>query len=348
MVYKGEMMNIENEIFKKCVIVYDKLVPYGFKKNGESYTISKNILDNSFRVDVEILETTGVVSGKVIDLSFHEEYTNYRVEKQIGEFVNRIRKEFENVLFDIKNNCTVASYFSTNQANRITNLIIQQYNDIPEFAWDKFPGYGIFKNSDNGKWYGLIMNINKSKIDSGDEEVEVLNVKLDENKIDYLLSKKGFYSAYHMNKKNWISILLDGTIDDEKIMSYIEESHQFTEQVDEWIIPANPKYYDVIHCFDETDTILWKQSNNINIGDLVYLYVANPYSSIFYKCEVLEVNIPYEYEDKNVSMSRVMKIKLVTKFDQSKYTFEKLKKYGIKAIRGPRSMPRKLSVEINK
>lgn len=340
-------MNIENEIFKKSKIDYDKLISYGFKMIDGKYIISKTILNSSFRVDVEISDI-GIVKGKIIDLSFNEEYTNYRIENQTGEFASKIRKEFENILLDIKNSCTTTNYFITNQANRIANLIVEKYNDIPKFAWDKFPGYGIFKNPNNDKWYGLIMNINKSKIDNGNEEVEILNVKLNEDEIGHLLNKKGFYKAYHMNKENWITILLDDTIKDEEIMNYIEESHKFTEQINEWIVPANPKYYDIINCFNDTDTIMWKQSNNINIGDLVYLYVADPYSAILYKCEVLEVNIPYEYEDKNLSMSKIMKIKLLEKFDEDKYTFEKLNKYGIKAIRGPRRMPEELSKVINK
>lgn len=340
-------MNIENEIFKKSRIEYDKLISYGFKRIDEYYIISRNILNGSFRVDVEI-SIDGVIKGKVYDLAFDEEYTNYRIENQTGGFVNQVREEFKRILIDIRDNCTTTNYFNTKQANRITNLIIKQYNDLPEFIWNKFPGYGIFRNPNNDKWYGLIMNINKSKIDNGNEEVEILNVKLDKNEIAILLKKKGFYKAYHMNKENWISILLDGTISDEEIMSYIEKSHKFTEQVDEWIVPANPKYYDVINCFNDTNTILWKQSNNINVGDLVYLYVAAPYSSILYKCQVVEVNIPYEYKDESISMSKVMRIKLLTKFDKDKYNFEVLNKCGIKSIRGPRTIPKELSEEINK
>lgn len=339
-------MNIENKIFEKTIIIYDRLISYGFKKIDNQYIISKNILDDSFRIDIKI-STDGLVKGKVYDLSFNEEYTNYRVENQTGEFVNKIRKSFEDFLIDIRNNCTTPKYFITNQANRITDFIIKQYNDIPKFAWSKFPGYGIFKNPHNNKWYGLIMNINKNKIDNGNEKVEILNLKLSENKIKNLLNKKGFYEAYHMNKKNWITILLNDTIKDTEIINYIEESHRFTEQVNEWIIPANPKYYDVINCFNNTDSILWKQSNNININDIVYLYVASPYSSILYKCKVIEVNIPYKYKDKNISMSKVMKIKLLKKFNKDAYTFEKLKNYGINSIRGPRTMPKKLSDDIN-
>lgn len=339
-------MNIEKEIFKKSTINFDKLLPYGFEESGDRYTISKNILDDSFRIDVEI-SPGGLVEGKIYDLSFGEEYTNYRIETQTGKFVNQIRSEFEEFLTDIREHCTASNYFLANQANRIAGFIMKRYGDKPEFPWDKFPGYGIFRNPRNNKWYGLIMNINKSKIDKGDEEVEVLNVKLAEDKVACLLSKEGFYKAYHMNKKNWITVLLDDTFSDEEIMGYLEESHRFTEQADEWLIPANPKYYDIINCFNDTDTTMWKQSSNINVGDIIYMYVAAPYSAILYKCEAVEVNIPYDYKDKNISMSKVMKIRLLKKFDKDKYTFDKLREYGVKAVRGPRAMPKELSEEIN-
>jgi len=115
----------------------------------------------------------------------------------------------------------------------------------------------------------------------------------------------------------------------------------------EWIVPANPKYYDIINAFNKTDTIIWKQSNNIWAGDIVYLYAAAPISAILYKCEVLETDIPYEYKDKNVAMKKVMKIKLLKRYKQDKFTFEKLNKYGIKWVRGPRGLTDILSKDLN-
>lgn len=46
-----------------------------------------------------------------------------------------------------------------------------------------------------------------------------------------------------------------------------------------------------------------------------------------------------QYKDKNVSMNRVMRIKLLERYNEDKYTFSKLNEYGIKTIRGPRSLP---------
>jgi predicted DNA-binding protein (MmcQ/YjbR family) len=74
------------------------------------------------------------------------------------------------------------------------------------------------------------MNINKSKITKGNNEVEIINVKLPEEDIKQLLNSSGYYKAYHMNKKNWITIILDDTINDEKIMDYINKSYLLVEK----------------------------------------------------------------------------------------------------------------------
>ncbi|MDE5539630.1 MAG: MmcQ/YjbR family DNA-binding protein [Bacilli bacterium] len=303
-------MNIENEIFKRGIFKIESLVPYGFIKDKNVYKYSKKFM-NSFRADIVINEE-GVVTGKVYDLNIDDEYTNFRIENHIGEFANKVREEYKNILKDIREHCFDNLYFITEQANRITKRIMESYHDEPEFLWEKFPGYGIFRNPVNEKWYGAILNIDKSKIDKKHTgEIEVINLKLDEEEIPSLLKKKGFYPGYHMNKKNWVTITLDDTLSDDEIMKYVSISHKYTETPNEWIVPANPNYYDVINCFNNKDIVEWKQSNDIKVGDMVYLYVGSPYSAILYKCEAIEVNIPYEYKDKNLAIKRVMKIKLL-------------------------------------
>lgn len=340
-------MDIEKEIFKRTEIIFSKLISYGFTKENNYYIYSQNILNNSFRVDIKI-SSDGNVLGSIYDLSFDEEYLNYRNDNQIGEFVGKVREEFENILIDIREKCTSSKCFIFDQTNRIANLIKEKYGDSPEFMWDKFPGYGVFKNQAKAKWYAIIMNINKNKLDSENREIEALNVKLDEKKVTELLNKKGFYKAYHMNKKNWITIILDDTISDDEIMQYIMDSHKFTEKAGEWLIPSNPKYFDIVDYFNKHDTVDWKQSSNIKKGDTVYIYLGIPYRAIMYKCEVLEVNIPYNYKDDNLIMNKVMKLKLIYKYDENKYNIHILNKYGIKSVRGPRYMPSSLSEDINK
>jgi hypothetical protein len=79
------------------------------------------------------------------------------------------------------------------------------------------------------------------------------------------------------------------------------------------------------------------------VNDIVYLYVASPYSKIMYKCKAIEVDIPYDDKDNNLSIKHVMKIKLLKKMDKNNYTFEYLNSLGIKSIRGPIKISKKIS-----
>ncbi len=339
-------MSIESEVFKKYIPNNNKLIKYGFKKSNNEYKFSKIFMNNTFRADI-VIDAKGQIIGKVIELELDEEYINFRIEGNTGEFVGKVREEYKNILKDIANKCFEKEYFIYEQTNRITKLINEKYNVSPEFLWDFLPDYGVFRNERSNTWFGIVMNLDKSKIlQTETGEVEVLNLKLDDN-VSKALKVKGVYSPYHSSKKNWVSIILDNTLSDEKIMELVDLSYDISNIKGEWIIPANPKYYDIVNAFNETDTIIWKQSNNIWAGDIVYLYVAAPISAILYKCEVLEVDIPYKYSDKNVSMKKVMKIKLLKRYEKEKFTFEKLSKYGIKAIRGPRGLTDKLSKDLN-
>ncbi len=346
-------MTIEEEVFRKMKIDFDKISKYGFKKDKSSYKYSKNIMNNTFRVDIEI-NSNGKVEGKVYDLSFGDEYTNFRIEDSTGSFVGQVRDSFKNLLKDIRTNCFIREDFIYEQSNRITKAIKEKYGDEPEFEWDKFPGYATFRNKESKKWYGIIMNIDKSKLDKNSTgEVEIINIKLEPSEIEYLVNQEGFYPAYHMNKKNWITVILNNTLSDEKIMKLIEKSYSYTVvnknyAKNEWIIPANPKYFDIDKALRKSKTMTWKQSTDIKINDIVYIYVGSPYSSIMYKFKVVEVNIPYKYQDENLKIKRAMKIDLIKRYKKGKLSFSKLKEFGVNAIRGPRYMPLELSKYINK
>lgn len=215
---------IESEIFKRYHVDFKKLKDYGFSKIEDRYVYSENFDNNSFRADI-IIDKEGKIDSKVIDLDQDEEYVNIKIALQNGEFVNRVRNSYKEILINIREKCFVKDYFIFNQANRITEYIDKTYHDKPEFLWKKFTGYGVFRNKNNNKWYGIIMNIDKSKMKIGKGEVEILNVKLEKDHIEKLLKKKGFFEAYHMNSKDWISIILDDTLKDNEIISLLNESY---------------------------------------------------------------------------------------------------------------------------
>ncbi len=221
-------MTIEEEIFKRSKINFNKLIEYGFQKDKDLYIFNKNILNNTFKVKILITKQSKI-TGKIYDLKTNEEYINYRLKDNLGSYAQKVKEKYLEILVDIKSSCFITESFIYEQTNRITKLIELKYGDKPNFEWSKFPGFATFKNPTSQKWYALIMNINKNNLDNHfNEEVEIINLKLEPTKITDLLTKQGFYQAYHMNKKNWITICLDDTLTDEEIISLVAISYNFT------------------------------------------------------------------------------------------------------------------------
>ena len=218
-------MLIEEKIFKKYKPDPKKLVKYGFKKVSECYEIEKPLENDSFMAIIKVL-AGNKIEGKVIDLENNDEYLPLRVIAQQGEFVGKIRENYEKVLIEIRNNCFYKNCFVMAQSNRITDLIAEKYGVNPEFLWEKYDDSGIFRNKSTNKWFGIIMDVDKSKIEKGKKGfIEVMNVKLSADTLEKSLKLKGFYPAYHMNKKYWITMILDDTIRDDKIMELVSESY---------------------------------------------------------------------------------------------------------------------------
>ncbi len=220
-------MNIENDVFKNAIFINQKLIKYGFIKDKDTYYYIRRFLNNEF--EAILIVQNNHINGKVIDLETQEEYLAIRTNMN-KKFVNKVREEYKNILLDICNYCCDRRYFMYQQANRITKYIKDRYDDSPEFLWETSPNHGVFRNKRNKKWYGIIMNIDFSKISKKTGMIEIINVKLKRDEIETLLKKNGYYSAYHMNKKDWISIILNDTLNDQEIITRIEESYEIIDK----------------------------------------------------------------------------------------------------------------------
>ena len=236
----------------------------------------------------------------------------------------------------------------------ILSYVKEKYKSEIEYLWYRYPNYAVFRHDDNKKWYGIVMDVARNKLGlPGDGTVDVLNVKVDDFLLrDLLIQRDGFLAGYHISRGNWITVLLDDTVTLEEIKGLIDISFEATASKKKkkeirppkvWIVPANPKYYDIEHAFDAENEIGWKQGNGIKPGDTVFMYVASPVSAILYKCTVTETDIPYQFQNGALSMNALMKIRLQKRYDPTDFTFERLKdEYGILTVRGPRGIPNKL------
>ncbi|MCD8239762.1 MAG: MmcQ/YjbR family DNA-binding protein [Clostridiales bacterium] len=104
-----------------------------------------------------------------------------------------------------------------------------KYGTEPEFLWRRYPSYAVLRHSDNKKWYGVVMDVERNKLGlEGGGKVDILDIKCEGLMTDILRTRDGFLTGYHMNKKYWISVLLDGTVSESEVFSLLDMSFELT------------------------------------------------------------------------------------------------------------------------
>ena len=73
----------------------------------------------------------------------------------------------------------------------IFEYVQNQYGTIPEYLWSKLPDSAVLRHK-NGKWYAVIMTVEKSKL-------------------------------------HWITILLDGSVSEAKILDFLDMSYDLID-----------------------------------------------------------------------------------------------------------------------
>lgn len=109
--------------------------------------------------------------------------------------------------------------------------ISETYGVTAEFPWIQYPSFAVYRHSNNKKWFAVVMNLHKSKLGlPEDETVDVVNIKCDPIMTGSLHKDDGIFPGYHMNKSYWITVLLDGSVDDEKLKWLLDLSFDLTNE----------------------------------------------------------------------------------------------------------------------
>ena len=218
-------MSIENEIFLNHLIDREQLVKYGFQPEGDHLVYSVPLPEDGFEI---VIEYDGAIWGSIMDLAAGGEYVSYRIESATG-YSAGIRQRFVDLLMDIRESCCRNQYFKTPQARRICEYIGATYGVSPEFLWRNIPSYAAFRLKGTKKWFAVMGSVPRYKLDpdSGEHaEVEVINVRVDGAQIRAILDQRGYYPAFHMNRKYWVSIILEDALPDAEIQERIRYSYE--------------------------------------------------------------------------------------------------------------------------
>lgn len=203
-----------------------KLREYGFNENEEGeFCLSCDIAEGRMRLGITVA-ADGSVRTKVTDVDTDDPYTLFLVEDAVGGFVGSVRADYERVLTDIAAKCFDREVFESGAAKAVLAYAERKYGNSAEYLWEKFPSNAILRRCDNNKWYAAILTVKAEKLGLTDDcMLEVIDLRGKPEFVARVPDGEKFFPGYHMNKKHWFTVLLDGSVPDDEICRLLDESY---------------------------------------------------------------------------------------------------------------------------
>ena len=203
-----------------------RAIAYGFSRTEAGLELKKELPGVG-------LYAVFVIAGKsfevnVFDADTDEEYLPFNVLDNITGFVTGIREQVEDLVQEIKEKCLLNS----NMKLRLMEYCERKFGTEPEAPWEDSPDAYTFKTAKRNKWYALFMTIPYKSLGLvAKGALDVVNIKLPPEKVLDLIDRVHFYPAYHMNKKHWITIVLNKEVDEPLVQQLLEESYGLVEKL---------------------------------------------------------------------------------------------------------------------
>ena len=203
---------------EKYVLLEDRLINFGFQFEENILFFRKNILNDTFRIEIKLINKYFEV--EVYDLDFNEVYSLFSVDSANGEIVTAIREEVKDVLEKIL--CLESIIYED-----VLRYVKERYNSTTVKPFKTNPDIKALVTAKN-KWYALFLDVEYNKLQKDslvDSKVKVINLKHISSKISTITDDRNIFPSYHMNKNHWISVVLDNNIDIEYVKELIELSY---------------------------------------------------------------------------------------------------------------------------
>ena len=199
-----------------------KLAEYGFVSTARGYEYRTSLLDGEFFLHVEI--SASGIRTEVTDALTGEPYTLYLVAEANGAFVTAVREAVGAVLEEIVSRCY--KIVRGGLVGEVKDYLFRTYGDEAEYLWERTPDCAVWRRKDNRKWYGALLFVSARKLGlEEDGELPVLDFRMEPEKLNASVDGKRYFRGYHMNKKSWATVCLDGSLPAEEIFALLDESY---------------------------------------------------------------------------------------------------------------------------
>lgn len=208
----------------------EKLLSLGFEADGDGCVYRVGLAGGQLRLTVTV-RADETVHTRVEDAADGGEYVLHLVRGAAGAFVGGVRAEYEDVLAGIAAKGFDPDVFKSEQAKAVIAYAREKHGDEPEYLWQKFPDNAVLRRQDNRKWYAALLTVSRRKLGfDADETVEILDLRMRPEDIPAAVDGGRYLPGYHMNKKHWITLCLDGSLPLEELCARLEESYALAKK----------------------------------------------------------------------------------------------------------------------
>ncbi len=213
------------ELFARRRMLPQKLKAHGFTETDEGYRRCVPLPGFDYLLTVTF-DKTGNPHTILTDPDTGEEYILYKTVAE-GAYVGKIRQAISDYLQGVALQCFVPSLFTCPQTAWLLGYAQDALGSTPEFLWEKTPQNCILRRKDSQKWYAALLTLPRSKLIPGAQGMaEIVNFHALPDQIPHLLEMPGIYPGWHMNKRHWFTVILDGTLDNDTLRRLMQESYR--------------------------------------------------------------------------------------------------------------------------
>lgn len=212
-----------NNVFDKYIFSPGKAADCGFELRDGVYTAKRELSESGFYAVFNI--TGSSFEANVFEEPDGDEYLPFNSNSD-GGYVSAVRANVDNIKDEILRECFIPADIK----GALLDYVREKYGTEPEAPWGPLREYHTLNTAKKHKWYGLFMLIPYRYLGIDKEgKINVLNLKAKPEDIPPLIDNVRYFPSYHMNKKYWISILLDREADTEHIKRLLDNSYSIVE-----------------------------------------------------------------------------------------------------------------------
>lgn len=191
-----------------------QLIDFGFVDGVKTVTVDDDFL-LVFTYLSEFLEV------KAIDRNDDEEYMPFNIDSNRGGISSFLHSKADEEIARL----VKQSHLDSVSKEELFTYIEETFSSKPANPFNDVDAMA-FRN-EFGKWFVLYMTVKADRIykNRSEDLIEIINIKLPKEALDKSISDGIAHPAYHMNKKYWVSIVLNEVkLDDIKellMLSYV-------------------------------------------------------------------------------------------------------------------------------